>query len=92
MSKAPAKWPWEWPLIVWRWLAPGLLAFAIAAAAMVAAAQERVAAPAMHPGAPAVAPASLLRINGPIGPATENGIEPRCGGIDLVKPFTANLR
>ena len=29
MSKAPAKWPWEWPLIVWRWLAPGLLAFAI---------------------------------------------------------------
>ena len=74
MSKAPAKWPWEWPSIVWRWLAPGLLAFAIAAAAMVAAAQERVAAPAVHPGAPAVPPALMLRISGPIGPATADYI------------------
>lgn len=74
MSKAPAKWPWQWPLIVWRWLAPGLLAFAIAAAGMVAAAQERVAAPAVHPGATAVPPALMLRISGPIGPATADYI------------------
>ena len=74
MSTAPAEWPWEGPSTVWRRLAPGLLAFAIAAAAMVAAAQERVAAPAVHPGAPAVPPVSLLRISGPIGPATADFI------------------
>ena len=39
-----------------------------------AEAQKRVTAPAVHPGAPAVPPVSLLRVSGPIGPATADYI------------------
>ena len=57
-----------------RWRLLGFLAITSAAAAMLAAAQDRAPAPAEPATAATVATVPLLRVSGPIGPATADYI------------------
>lgn len=71
MNLVLARWSLVLPRMAWRSWLPGVLALAGMAVGILAAAQDREGTPA----APALAVARiapLLRVSGPIGPATDN--------------------
>jgi membrane-bound serine protease (ClpP class) len=70
MTAALVKSSGRLALIMRQWLTSALRAFAIVAVALLAAAQDRVATPAAPAAVVTVATAPLLRVAGPIGPAT----------------------
>ena len=71
---ARAPWARTRPWTAWRSWSLGFLALAGTAAAMLAAAQDRVLAPAAPAAVATVASVPLLRVSGPIGPATADYI------------------
>ena len=73
MKIAPARWAHTRPWTAWRTWSLGFLVLAGTAAAMLAAAQDRVATPAV-PAVTTDAIVPLLRVSGPIGPATADYI------------------
>lgn len=74
--KVVARAPWARTLAwtAWRSWSLGFLVLAGTAAAMLAAAQDRVATPAVPAAVATVASVPLLRVSGPIGPATADYI------------------
>jgi len=74
--KEVARAPWAHARLwtKWRSWSLGFLALAGTAAAMFAAAQDRVLAPVAPAAAATVASVPLLRVSGPIGPATADYI------------------